>query len=244
FEEQWSSIMVNDEYAQARSYLDALSKWHEQWALAYLKDYFFADMSSTQRRKSMNKLLKGFLDSKSTLTEFLAAFEQALDAREEAEQISVYKELVYSTCSTSQNPIKNQVANCLTRDLTLYVGCAMMAIYLLAAITTLNPPELELVKDYINFYSSSQVPGTPSPQESSSENDSQFQYMRIYQLSREIANKISTDPDKCADFMVYLETYLKSLYIVADDIPVLTSIPQPSLECPIINNSIKSKAVG
>ena len=43
----------------------------------------------------MNKLLKGFLDSKTRLTEFLAAFEWVLDRREEAEHIATYKELVY-----------------------------------------------------------------------------------------------------------------------------------------------------
>ncbi|CAG8558038.1 946_t:CDS:2, partial [Diversispora eburnea] len=107
-------FLVNNDYAEMRSYLDALNKWHERWAPAYLKDYFFADMSSTQRKKSMNKLLKGFLDSKSMLTEFLTTFERTLDAHEEAKQISAYKELVYSTCSILQNSIKNQAANCLT----------------------------------------------------------------------------------------------------------------------------------
>ncbi|CAG8594182.1 6003_t:CDS:2 [Dentiscutata heterogama] len=81
FEERWSSIMVNENYAEARSYLKALNQ---------------------------------FLDSKTTITDFLAAFEQALEVHEEAEHISAYKELVYLSRSTSQNPIKNQVTKCLT----------------------------------------------------------------------------------------------------------------------------------
>ncbi|CAG8594199.1 6004_t:CDS:1, partial [Dentiscutata heterogama] len=56
--------------------------------------------------------------------------------------------------------------------------------------------------------------------------------MRIHRLSEEIANKIATDPDKCADFMSYLERYLEFLYSIFDS------------EHPIINNPIKSKAVG
>lgn len=47
-------------------------------------------MTSTQRGESMNKLLKGFLNSKTMLTDFLAAFERALEVREEAEHISAY----------------------------------------------------------------------------------------------------------------------------------------------------------
>ncbi|CAG8523945.1 10446_t:CDS:1, partial [Diversispora eburnea] len=62
----------------------------------------------------MNKLLKNFFDNESILIEFLIAFEQTFDAHEEAKHFSTYKELVYSTCLTSQNPIKNQVTNCLT----------------------------------------------------------------------------------------------------------------------------------
>ena len=76
--------MVNKNYAEARSYLEALNQWHKRWASAYLKDFFFADMTSTQRGESMNKLLKGFLDSKTTLTDFLAAFERALEVCKEA----------------------------------------------------------------------------------------------------------------------------------------------------------------
>ncbi|RHZ71903.1 hypothetical protein Glove_249g15 [Diversispora epigaea] len=79
--------MVNDKYAQAKLYLDTLNKWHERWTSMYLKDYFFADMSSIQRKESINKLLK--TSSKSMLIEFLATFEQALDVCEEAEQISI-----------------------------------------------------------------------------------------------------------------------------------------------------------
>ncbi|RIB30231.1 hypothetical protein C2G38_2153294 [Gigaspora rosea] len=49
------------------------------------------------------------------LTEFLAAFELALDICEEAEHISAYKELVYSIPLTFSNPIENQAAGCLTQ---------------------------------------------------------------------------------------------------------------------------------
>ncbi|CAG8529883.1 11368_t:CDS:2, partial [Scutellospora calospora] len=69
FEEQLNSIVENEDYSEAS---------------AYLKDHFFADMFSTQRGESMNKLLKSFLDCKIRLTDFLAAFKQAFDHREEA----------------------------------------------------------------------------------------------------------------------------------------------------------------
>ncbi|CAG8774528.1 9937_t:CDS:1, partial [Dentiscutata heterogama] len=77
-------------------------------------DYFFADMLSTQRGESMNSLLKGFIDCKMRLMEFLEAFKSVLDLCEEAEHISVYKKLVYPILLTFPNSIKNQAASCLT----------------------------------------------------------------------------------------------------------------------------------
>ncbi|CAG8773995.1 1915_t:CDS:2, partial [Cetraspora pellucida] len=146
-------------------------------------------MLTTQSLESMNKLLKRFFDSKTMLSDFLVAFEQALDACEEAEHIFAYKELVYPTQSISQNLIKNQAANYLS--------------------------ELELVKDYINFYNHSQ----PQALETSTVNE-------------------SFNPDKCADFIKYLEKYLEALYFFSGNVqnPV-------SSKYLIINNLIKSKAV-
>ena len=58
---------------------------------------FFADMSSSQRAESVNKLLKNLLDSKTILTEFLAGFERALERREDAEDIAAVREILYPT---------------------------------------------------------------------------------------------------------------------------------------------------
>ena len=40
-------------------------------------------MTSTQREESMNNLMKGYLDVTTSLTNFLKAFESALDQRKE-----------------------------------------------------------------------------------------------------------------------------------------------------------------
>ncbi|CAG8480989.1 5721_t:CDS:2, partial [Ambispora gerdemannii] len=289
FEEQWNRIVENDDYAKARSYLNILSQWRERWAPAYLKDYFFADMSSTQRGESMNKLLKGFLDSKIRLTEFLAAFERALDRCEEAEHIATYKKLVYPIRLTSQNSIENQAINYLTRyawkkfaaewnakdayaceeitnnngvrhfklsryerpniicwvyynDCILTCCCRNLEF---AGIICRHSLAVVLAKDYVNFYShsQSQAPETPTSYESSSESVSQLRYMRIHRLSGEIASKIATNPDKCVDFMSYLKKYLETLY-VDDAVSTSHENASASSKHPIINNPIKSKAVG
>ncbi|CAG8759456.1 16514_t:CDS:2, partial [Dentiscutata heterogama] len=72
FEDLWNCIIENDNYAETKSYLEVL-------------------------RESTNSLLKGFIDCKTRLIEFLAAFECALYFRKEAEHISAYKELKFET---------------------------------------------------------------------------------------------------------------------------------------------------
>ncbi|CAG8689726.1 21409_t:CDS:2, partial [Cetraspora pellucida] len=297
FKKQWKCIIENENYAEAQSYLGVLSRWRERWASAYLKDYFFADMLSTQRGESMNSLLKSFVDCKTRLTEFLAAFEHALYFCEEAEHISAYKELVYPIPSDFPNPIENQAANAyaceeITDDngvccfkLSCYerpdvirrvyydgkvLACCChnlefagivcrhslaVAVHLsLAQLDPVyfpkrwqkDPPELELAKDYVNFYSRTQPqdPGTLASHKSFGEGDSQIRFMRIHQLSGEIANKIAMDPHKCADFTSYFEKYLEALYDADNDLVSIYENASASPEHPIINNPIKSKAVG
>ncbi|CAG8499364.1 3858_t:CDS:2, partial [Dentiscutata heterogama] len=163
--------MKNNNYAKAKSYLEVLSRWHEWWALAYLKDCFFINMLSTQREESINSLLKDFVNCKTRLIEFLEAFEYALDLCKEAEHIFAYKKLVYPILLTFPNLIKNQAASCLTCCYNLEfarIVChhsLVAAVYLSFAYLDLvhfskhwqkDQLKLELVKDYVNFYSQSQ----------------------------------------------------------------------------------------
>ncbi|CAG8686674.1 4561_t:CDS:2, partial [Dentiscutata heterogama] len=284
FEDLWNCIMENDNYAEAKLYLEVLSRWHEQWAPAYLKKYFFADMSSTQRGESMNSLLKGFVDCKTRLTEFLAAFERALYFREEVEHISAYKELVHPIPSDFPNPIENQAASydngvrcfklsryerpdvirhvcydgkvlaCCCRNLEFagIVCCHSLAVVVRLSLTQLDPvhfpkhwrkdpPELELAKDYVNFYSHTQPQDTETltSHESFGEGDSQIRLMHIHRLSRKIASKVAMDSDKCTDFTLYLEKYLEALYASNDDLASTHENTSASSELPIINNPIK-----
>ncbi|CAG8618475.1 16934_t:CDS:2, partial [Dentiscutata heterogama] len=79
------------------------------------------------------------------------------------------------------------------------------------------PPELELAKDYVNFYSRSQL-----------------------QTSEILASHESSGED----FMLYFEKYLKALYFANDDLGSNHKNISASPELSIINNPIKSKAVG
>jgi hypothetical protein len=52
-------------------HIDLLYSHRQFWALAYLKDYFFAGMTTTGRSESINAYIKRFLDVKTSLTDFV-----------------------------------------------------------------------------------------------------------------------------------------------------------------------------
>ncbi|CAG8434855.1 2853_t:CDS:2 [Scutellospora calospora] len=217
FKELWNNIMVNDNYSRAKSYLEVLNHWREQWVLAYLKDYFFANISSTQRRESMNKLLKGFLDT--------------FDVCEEAEHLSLYKELDVYTCEeiTSDDELCCFKLSCYEKPDAIcwvcYDGCKFACSYRNFEFARIVcryslAVALELAKDYINFYSCSQFQelGTQTLHESSSKGAAHFQYMCIHRLLGEIVSRIATDSTKYVDFMSYLKKYLETLYDTTNDL--------------------------
>ena len=63
----------------------------------------------------MNKLLKGFLDLKTILTEFMAGFERALERRKEVEDVATTRGILYPTRATTHHPVEQEAARCLTR---------------------------------------------------------------------------------------------------------------------------------
>ncbi|CAG8688050.1 24097_t:CDS:2 [Cetraspora pellucida] len=197
------------------------------------------------------------------LTDFLAAFKQVLGAHKEAENISAYKELVYSSCFTFKNSIKNQAANfsdnglcyfkllCFEKPDTIhwiyYDGCILTCSCYNFKFAKIDSSELELIRAYINFYNHSQTQalGTLALEESFSKYVSKLQYMQINQLLKEITSKIVANPNKYVDFRLYLEKYLKALYINVNNSSNSIYVENviASLQLLAINNSPKSKTV-
>ncbi len=70
------------------------------------QDVFMADMISTQRGESMNNLMKGYLDASTSLSEFISAFESALETRKESSKFLEYKQNNYDILYKTASPFE------------------------------------------------------------------------------------------------------------------------------------------
>jgi hypothetical protein len=70
FEREWE-LMVAQFGLSKDDHIDLLYSHRQFWGLAYLKDYFFAGMTTTGRSESINSYVKRFLDAKTSLTDFV-----------------------------------------------------------------------------------------------------------------------------------------------------------------------------
>ena len=66
-------------------WLNGLYEERHRWVPCYLKGYFWAGMSTTQRNESMNAFFDGFVNSKTNLKQFVKQYENALRRKAELE---------------------------------------------------------------------------------------------------------------------------------------------------------------
>ncbi|XP_035549729.1 protein FAR1-RELATED SEQUENCE 5-like [Juglans regia] len=84
FEERWGQLL--DKYdLRGNNWLESLYEERTFWVPVYLKDVFWAGMSTTQRSESMNAFFDGYVHSGTTLKEFVDQFDNALRKKVEVE---------------------------------------------------------------------------------------------------------------------------------------------------------------
>jgi hypothetical protein len=113
FLEKWNQLKVN--YPLADKYLRKMDKNLTRWAPCYNRHLFMADMSTTQRGESMNSLMKGYMDATTSLTNFLKAFESALEQRKEDIEFAKFCEDNKTVSLITASPYENQASELLTK---------------------------------------------------------------------------------------------------------------------------------
>ncbi|XP_040992240.1 protein FAR1-RELATED SEQUENCE 4-like isoform X4 [Juglans microcarpa x Juglans regia] len=87
FEDKWGQLL--DMYnLGSNTWLQGLYNDRSFWVPVYLKNVFWAGMSTTQRSERMNAFFDGFVYSGTTLKEFVDQFENALKKKVEVEAIA------------------------------------------------------------------------------------------------------------------------------------------------------------
>lgn len=84
FEGEWSTLVAYNGL-QGHEWLSSLYECRFSWVPIFLKDTFWAGMSGTQRNETITPFFDGYVDSKTTLKQFLVKYEMILQSKYEKE---------------------------------------------------------------------------------------------------------------------------------------------------------------
>ncbi|XP_052297305.1 protein FAR1-RELATED SEQUENCE 5-like [Citrus sinensis] len=84
FEEIWHRMIVEYDLG-GNDWLHGLYNERHHWVPCYLKDSFWAGMSTTQRSESMNAFFDGYVNSKTALKQFVEQYSNALKSKVQKE---------------------------------------------------------------------------------------------------------------------------------------------------------------
>ncbi|OVA05733.1 FAR1 DNA binding domain [Macleaya cordata] len=90
FEDEWRN-MIDKYRLHDNEWLKGLYDERHHWVPIYMKETFWAGMSTTQRNESMNALFDGYVNSKTTLKQFLEQYDDALRSKVEKENQADYQ---------------------------------------------------------------------------------------------------------------------------------------------------------
>ena len=113
FLEKWNQLKTR--YPLVSKYLEKMNKNLKRWAPCYNRHLFMADMTTTQRGESMNSLMKGYMDSTTSLVDFLKAFESALEIRKEDAEFTKFCEENKNISLLTTSPYESQASELLTK---------------------------------------------------------------------------------------------------------------------------------
>ncbi|PWA56849.1 protein FAR1-RELATED SEQUENCE 1 [Artemisia annua] len=86
FDESWNIMLETYELKDNKWLKDLYAERH-RWVPCFVKDTFWAGMSTTQRSESINSFFDKYLNKKTTLKQFVEQYENALRDRAEKENI-------------------------------------------------------------------------------------------------------------------------------------------------------------
>ncbi|KAL2939026.1 Protein FAR-RED IMPAIRED RESPONSE 1 [Bienertia sinuspersici] len=87
FEGRWISLIQSFKL-ERNEWLNGLWEDQRRWVPAYVKDVFWAGMSTTQQVESIHHFFKGFMNAKTALRNSVQKYTRALDHHANAEKVA------------------------------------------------------------------------------------------------------------------------------------------------------------
>ncbi|KAM3744770.1 hypothetical protein ACB098_06G076600 [Castanea mollissima] len=116
FEEAWKSLILT--YGLERNdWLEGLYNIRESWVPIYNRNTFFAGMNTTQRSESINAFFDSFVNSRTTLKDFVVKFAKAVDSRYKKERKEDFDSRHKTPSLVIGSKIEHQAASIYTRTI-------------------------------------------------------------------------------------------------------------------------------
>ena len=113
FDESWNIMLENYELKDNKWLNDLYAEIH-RWVPCFVKDIFWAGMSTTQRSESINSFFDKYLNKKATLKQFVEQYENALRDRTEKENIEDFNSYNSWYPPITRYAMEEQMKNVLT----------------------------------------------------------------------------------------------------------------------------------
>ncbi|XP_042963494.1 protein FAR1-RELATED SEQUENCE 5-like [Carya illinoinensis] len=107
FEKCWDELITSYNL-QENAWLRSLYVDRKHWVPAFLKESFWAGMSTTQQSESMNAFFDGYVHAKTNLKEFVDQFDNALKKKIENENAADFHSFSVTIPCISRSPIEKR----------------------------------------------------------------------------------------------------------------------------------------
>ncbi|XP_071735706.1 protein FAR1-RELATED SEQUENCE 5-like [Rutidosis leptorrhynchoides] len=105
FENRWK--VIRDKYdLGSHFWLNDMYNQRTLWGKVFLKDCFFAGMTTSGRSESIHSFFDGYVTSNTMLNEFVAQYDKAVESRRAAEEDEDFKTMNTKAVYSSVNPIE------------------------------------------------------------------------------------------------------------------------------------------
>nr|XP_043626171.1 protein FAR1-RELATED SEQUENCE 5-like [Erigeron canadensis] len=105
FETRWKVMSCQYKF-ESRSWIMDMYTQRHHWAEVFLKDCFFAGMTTSGRSESIHSFFDGYVTSNTMLNEFVVQYDNAVKSRRKAEEDEDFRTINSRPVLSSLNPIE------------------------------------------------------------------------------------------------------------------------------------------